>query len=240
MNDEHTKDLYTKYVTAHLNGGGQRRGIESRAPYLRQVISRFFPKDLHAPVLELGCGHGALIFLAREHGYANITGVDISEEQVAEAKKLGLDNVHRADLIPFLKTIERGSVRTVVAFDVIEHLSKNEFYKLAKDVHRVLADDGEWIIHAPNAASPFFGRVRYGDFTHQLAFTKKSLGQVSRTIGFGKITCYEDVPVVHGVKSALRWILWKCIRTVYKVILAAETGSGDEIFSQNLLAVIKK
>jgi len=98
------------------------------------------------------------------------------------------------------------------------------------------------IIHAPNGASPFGGRIRYGDFTHELAFTQESLRQVARVCGFSQVWCYEDQPVPHGLKSGLRWLLWKCLRGVLRGYLAVETGSLDPgvILTQNLFCIAVK
>jgi len=54
--------------------------------------------DRSARILDLGCGHGAFIYFLREAGYTDVVGVDKSPEQVAEAKRLGIDGVHEADL----------------------------------------------------------------------------------------------------------------------------------------------
>ncbi|OPX35236.1 MAG: hypothetical protein B1H11_09415 [Desulfobacteraceae bacterium 4484_190.1] len=98
---------------------------------------------------------------------------------------------------------------------------------------------GRWIIHTPNAESPFGNRILFGDFTHELAFTRTSLAQILLASGFSRVGCYEDQPVLHGIKSAVRWILWRCIRGVLRLYLAVETGNTgrDAIFSQNFLAV---
>ena len=37
---------------------------------------------------------------------------------------------------------------------------------------RALKPGGRWILHTANAESPFYGRVRYGDITHEQAFTQ--------------------------------------------------------------------
>jgi len=60
--------------------------------------------------------------------------------------------------------------------------------------------------------------------------------------GFSKVSCHDDVPVVHGVKSAIRFLMWKCIRALLRLYLAAETGSIDNdcIFTQNFLTVAVK
>ncbi|HJS30575.1 MAG TPA: hypothetical protein VJ924_01180, partial [Alphaproteobacteria bacterium] len=60
--------------------------------------------------------------------------------------------------------------------------------------------------------------------------------------GFAAVHCHEDRPVVHGVKSAVRWVLWRVMRGTLRLALAAETGEGggEAIFSQCLLAVAIK
>jgi hypothetical protein len=60
--------------------------------------------------------------------------------------------------------------------------------------------------------------------------------------GFSRIECYEDQPVVHGMVSGLRWLLWRVLRGTLRFYLAVETGSlaRKEILSQNLLCVAVK
>ena len=93
-----------------------------------------------------------------------------------------------------------------------------------------------------NAESPFFGRVRYGDLTHQQAFTSESLGQLVRLAGFVALRCYEDRPAVHGIASALRRLLWVILRQGSILYLMAESGPAARraILSQNLLCVATK
>jgi SAM-dependent methyltransferase len=67
-----------------------------------------------------------------------------------------------------------GSLDAVIAFDVLEHFGRDELIPLVDAVHRVLRPGGRWIIHVPNGESPFFGSIRYGDLTHELAFTRQS------------------------------------------------------------------
>jgi hypothetical protein len=90
--------------------------------------------------------------------------------------------------------------------------------------------------------SPFGMRIRYGDLTHELAFTQSSLSQLLLSSGFSKVDCYEDQPIPHGVKSTIRWFLWKVIRSLLFSYIIVETGDidRDAIFSQNFLAVAYK
>jgi SAM-dependent methyltransferase len=165
--------------------------------------------------------------------------VDRSPEQVAEAKRLGINGVVEGDILEYLGSTSDASQDVVLAFDVIEHFTREELLPLVDEVHRVLKPGGRWIIHTPNGESPLSNRIRYGDLTHEQAFTRTSLGQLLLSSGFRSLECYEDTPVVHGVASALRFIVWKAIRGMLRVYLAAETGNSgaSAIFTQNLLAV---
>lgn len=239
MTEDYRDRLYARYVDTHLKEVTEDR-LDSRAPYLEKLIFQHFPTNRSAHILELGCGHGAMIYFAQRAGYTNMTGIDVSSEQVEAALRLGVNGVSQGDLLETLHNCTEESFDVVIAFDVIEHLSKNELLDLTIEVQRVLRQGGSWLIHAPNAASPFFGRVRYGDYTHEQAFTQASLGQLLRVSGFTNIRCYEESPVIHGAFSLVRWLLWKCVRTAYRLMLVVETGSGNEIFSQNFLVVGEK
>ena len=119
---------------------------------------------------------------------------------------------------------------------------KDELLIFVDQTRRVLRAGGKWIIHAPNGESPFCGRIRYGDFTHEQAFTRTSIIQLMKSSGFSQVACYEDTPIPHGLKSAVRWFLWKCIRGILRIFLAVETGAGEQecIFTQNFLTVAIK
>jgi hypothetical protein len=72
--------------------------------------------------------------------------------------------------------------------------------------------------------------------THERAFTPSSARQVFRTVGFNDVQCYEDKPVIHGITSLVRRIVWD-VGTLYdRVLLIAETGAMKTvIFSQNMI-----
>ncbi|HEB56060.1 MAG TPA: class I SAM-dependent methyltransferase [Gammaproteobacteria bacterium] len=240
MSKDYRNQLYSHYVRSHLPGSIKER-VEVRAPYLRRLINIHFPERLDAKILEIGCGHGALIYYAKKMGYNRLEGIDASLEQVEEAWKLGLrDNVRQEDLMETLSKSADKTYDIIVALDVIEHMTKSELLDLVEELHRVLCSGGKLILHMPNAASPFFGRVRYGDYTHEQAFTQSSLSQLLVAHGFSEVQCFEDTPIVHGAKSVVRWIVWKVVRSVFRLALIAETGAKNEIFTQNFLAVAVK
>jgi hypothetical protein len=87
-----------------------------------------------------------------------------------------------------------------------------------------------------------FGRMRYGDATHEQAFTWRSLRQLLLPAGFSALTFHEDAPIAHSLTSAARLALWKVIRTGLRFYLAVETGDlgSSAIFSLNLVTVAVK
>ncbi|MBV8676199.1 MAG: hypothetical protein JO355_03405 [Planctomycetaceae bacterium] len=58
--------------------------------------------------------------------------------------------------------------------------------------------------------------------------------------GFSEVYCFEDSLLPHGLKSAIRWALWKLIRSGLRLYLAAETGVTNGVFTQNFLVVTFK
>jgi cyclopropane fatty-acyl-phospholipid synthase-like methyltransferase len=234
--------IYSRYVSSGELVNPDLETLQTRAPALRKLIRDYFPANRDAAIIDIGCGHGALLHFAREAGYRTVEGVDISAEQVAAAARLGIGGVSYGDLFETLRSLATGSRDLVVTFDVIEHFRKEELVEFADEIFRVLRDRGTWIIHAPNGGSPLFGRIFHGDFTHEQAFTRSSLEQLAFAVGFKELVCREDAPIPHGLSSSLRWLVWKAIRCSLLLWLTAETGAAGPktILTQNLVAVARK
>jgi len=209
---------------------------------LRKIITKHFPKNKDASILDLGCGHGAFIHFIREAGYTDVIGVDRSSEQVKEANRLGIKGISQSDLMEKLNSLPSECENVIISFDVIEHFTKGELLFFVDEVFRVLKKNGIWILHTPNGESPFFGKVFFGDVTHEMAFTRTSISQLLKSSGFNRVSCYEDTPVPHGLKSVTRFFLWKCIRGMLRFYLTVENHCGEKecIFTQNFLVVAEK
>ena len=238
---EYRRRIYGSYVTGRDEplAPDTVEGLRPRLPYLRALVRRHFPADRNARILDLGCGHGALLYVLHAAGYTQATGVDRSAEQVAAARRLGIAGVSEGDVFQTLAGCADGSLDVVVAFDLIEHFGKDEVVPLVDEVHRVLRPGGLWIVHVPNAEGLFGAHSRYADFTHEVAFTRASLSQLLLASGFSRVACYEDTPVPHGAVSVFRAVAWWVIRQALMFYVAVETGSWDRgaVFTQNLLGV---
>jgi SAM-dependent methyltransferase len=234
--------VLARFVSTHSAVSDAAGGLDRRRPFLDKLIAEHFPASRDAHGLDLGCGHGAVVWAARRAGYANFHGVDASPEQVAMAKGLGIKGVRQGDLMAELAATKDSSRDVVVLFDLYHYFDAPGQLKLADEVRRVLKPGGRFILHLPNGEALFAGRVRYWDILATGSFTRRSIEQLLRVCDFKDVRCFEDKPVVHGLKSGARAVLWKIVRAFSRLVLAAETGETgkDAIFSQTFLAVAIK
>ena len=217
-------------------------GFKPREPFFNKLIKEHFPKNKDIKILEIGSGYGAFGYFIQQAGYQNYIGIDGSESQVNEAQRLGI-NIKLANLVEYLKALDDESIDLLIAIDVIEHFTKKELSDLVDDMYRVLKKDGKIITHQPNATSPFGNSIRYGDFTHELAFTQVSISQLFLSSGFSSVKSYEDKPIPHGLKSKIRLALWEfLIKPIYKFALIVESGGVEKniLLTKNFLTVIGK
>ena len=244
---EHTlyrQRIYGAYVTGRSEALAPQSvaGLTPRLPYLRWLVHTCMPEDRAAAILDIGCGHGAILYALQQAGYHNARGVDGSGEQVQAAARLGIHGVVQGDLMQTLRESADASLDVVIASDVIEHFTKAELIPLVDEVQRVLKPGGRWVIHVPNGESLFGNRMQCWDYTHEQAFTRTSLGQLLVASGFARVEAHEDRPIAHGLTSSMHAALWRLIRAALLFYIAVERGSLDRraVFSQNLLAVAWK
>ena len=229
--------LYDRYVSSEQGGMSASSGYRSEAPFLSHIIAQHVPADRNIRILDLGCGAGGMIYWLKKAGYLNTSGVNSSPEMVEAAAKAGVENVKLGDLQFELKRVIDNSIDVVIVIDVLEHMDRKSLFEVCEDIFRVLKPCGRIVVHVPNAEGIFGSRIRYGDLTHELAFTSSSIRQLLKTIGFNQIQCYEDKPIPHGLRSGIRYLLWEIGTIPFRVLYTAETGTVKCILSQNLLAI---
>jgi len=237
--EEWTRRLYQHYVSTGQAGDPLNSGTLN-SPYCDRLIAEHMPKDRNLAILDLACGHGRLIHSLKKHGYTRVLGIDVSEEQVAVAHKLGISEVRCEDVHEFLRKAGSQAFDVVFLMDILEHLNKQDLFTVLDGVSRILTDQGMLVAHVPNGAGIFGMNVRYGDFTHQNAFTSQSIQQVLRACRFTGVTAFEDKPVVHGVVSLVRYMLWQALTLPFRLLLAAESGTMHHLLSQNMLVIARK
>jgi 2-polyprenyl-3-methyl-5-hydroxy-6-metoxy-1,4-benzoquinol methylase len=233
---DYRREFYERYRTTHVSkekrkAGGTVQAHARRFPKWDRLIGPYLPTDKDAVIVDCGCGEGYLVSWLHARGFHNAVGVDASREEVAVAQSLGL-RVECAEIAPFLAS-RVGSVDFLIFRNVLEHLYKNEVVEMLLGAHRALRSGGGLWIQVPNAESPFGSRLRYADFTHELAFTQVSISQVLRVTGFDGI---QVGPVRAGFRG-LRGLLWKVMEAFYRLMLTAELGKGNYVVTQDLYCV---
>jgi SAM-dependent methyltransferase len=221
---------YSQNPKAPLDSGTIKRWAQGYDTYLKGWL----PQRKDASILEVGCGSGRLLHFFKAREYTNITGVDISQEQVQLAKKI-VEAVVQADILEFLENVDK-TYNLIIGLDIIEHFQKDEVLRFLDACYKALEPHGRIILQTPNAQSPFGPAVFYGDFTHEICFTPNGLQRVLNLCGFHKVQVRETGPVVHGLASALRYVFWRMTRLGLKLWSLIETGNReDSVFTRTFL-----
>lgn len=210
-------------------------------PVFRRRYLPLMPADKRAAILEIGCGCGEYLAFLQREGYENARGVDRDPEQIAAGQRLG---VKRLEVGSAEGVLARGIGKfdCIVAIDVLEHIPKPEVMGFLGLVREAMAPGGRFLCQVPNLAS-FYRPLFYMDFTHETPFTASSLRQALRMAGFAAPEVHPCGPVVHGLKSGLRWVLWQVLSLGLRTVVAVEAGPREErnsLFTAAILAVAMK
>jgi 2-polyprenyl-3-methyl-5-hydroxy-6-metoxy-1,4-benzoquinol methylase len=233
--------LYQNYVSNYKKVTSSNSDKDKKSDYeifKRRYLPliREFNKD--CKIIEVGCGNGYVMQFFREQGFTNIYGIDISEEQIEEARGKGL-NAEVQNIFEFFKT-NKEKFDIILALDFVEHFSKDELPALFSGLNNLLNKAGVLIIHTPNGEGFFPGRIIYGDLTHLTIFNPNSLLQILLTTGFKEVRFYEVTPIAKNIKGAVRLVLWKIIRFIIRNSKIIETGSVGKILTQSFVCSSKK
>lgn len=227
--------LYERYASTH---SGYGRAADTRLVFGRD-IAPYLPADRDAEILELGCGQGLLLAQLHRAGYPRARGVDISEEQIATARRNGVRGVEHNDLRTTIEATT-GEIDVMIALDLLEHLNRDDLLDVLELVSAALRPGGMFLARVPNAASPLAGNTVFGDLTHEIFFTPRSLRQALLTSGFVDVDIRGCEPIPHGLRSTARALLWKGLSGAIRLALAAETGSHrGHIVTRTMTAIAR-
>lgn len=199
----------------------------------------WLPLDKRAACLDVGCGAGQGLHMLARAGYQNVMGVDVSAERVHAAESIGL-RVELAEATRFLRD-HPEAFDFITGFDVVEHFTKSELLEFMDALYGALRPGGRIVMQTPNADSPWGLGVRYGDLTHELAFSPCSLGSALELAGFKGFEARECGPYVHGVKSLVRALAWQVLRGLLIIWNLVEMGNaGSGVYTRVFIAKAEK
>ena len=231
---------FENYTTSDaVMNGDIANAIAWKKRYFLSHYPELLPKKKSADILELGCGYGVYVRAMRDMGYRNCVGIDVSEEQVRTAEtELGLTGlVRQADAFQWLDQ-RRGFYDCILALDVLEHLSTEQMLTLGRSIRCALKPGGRLIVQVPNGMAPM-NPIRYGDLTHERAFTVQSINQFFKYAGLLPEQCRPVFPHAHSVLSVVQRAIWRSmISPMIKLFVFLLYGRviGD-IYTMNLIGV---
>ncbi len=188
--------LFAAYRSTHaafVDGDDAGRAEWFLAHFARNYRRLLPPATARPRILEIGPGRGFMLAALSRAGYAELAGVDLAPEDVAHVReRLGLEGVVLGDGRDYLRA-HPGAYDVVLAKAVLEHVRKEEVLPFLDDVRTALAPGGRAILEVPNMDWILAGHERFMDFTHEVGFTRESLGQVLRCVfGNAEIHAAEE------------------------------------------------
>lgn len=168
-NFDNTKkqDVDSTYSTEYLKwkswGGDQFANLSAsdRAYYCAEIERSGRNYPARSRVLEVGFGNGGFLKFCASMQW-DVTGTEVNPELITIARAAGYD-VMGAEKI---REFSSGMFDLVVAFDVLEHIPKDELTPFLSEIRRILKQDGRFIARFPNGDSPFGLVYQNGDITH--------------------------------------------------------------------------
>ncbi len=239
MPDDVRPYLYAHYVAKSATASGCHPNALpdylGDALYGRHLAS----VNRQSPVIEIGTGAGHFLAYLRRKGFARLSGVDLSEELVAQAQAQGLA-VTQGDGIRYLADQPEASCGAVVAIDVVEHLTKPELLAFFKESLRALQPGGVLLLQTVNGQGLFPGQIAYGDLTHETILNPDSLGRTLTTIGFTNLSFHESGPIGLRAVDRLRRLAWRIIKRLLNFLRWIEARKQQDIWTENMICCAHK
>ncbi len=203
------RDSVARYASTHAAHFVARdpAWYAERARFFHHRLSAFLPGDRDAAILDVACGAGELLHYLTSRGYRATAGIDLSDEQLAQARAAGVTNVSRADALEHLGQ-SSGRYDFIVASHLIEHLPKPRLVECLRSMGRALRPDGRAVVLTPNAGSPLGLPYSLGDFTHEVHLTAMSLAQAASLADLSIVHLGGVRPDPSGLKGRLRRSAW--------------------------------
>jgi cyclopropane-fatty-acyl-phospholipid synthase len=219
-------DRDRQYSCAYFPRGDETLD-EAQAAKKRHIAAKLKLDQPGLTVLDIGCGWGGMaLTLARDFG-AQVTGITLSEEQLAAARaraqEAGLAHRVTFELIDY-RAMDRPFDR-IVSVGMFEHVGVPNYESFFETIKRCLKPDGVALLHSigrfegPGATNPWIAKYIFpGGYSPALA---EVLGPIERS---GLLTTDIEILRLHYAKTIAHW------RRRFAANLDAITTIYDERF----------
>lgn len=183
------------------------------------------PPSNNSALLDVGCGEGDYLILAKKRGY-NTIGIDIDQNSIRIAKERANSKVILMDARDI--GFKDAFFDVVLLIGVLEHIDEEGL--VLSQIFHILKNDGIFIIAVPNKSYPFLidpeNKIRmslklkpkkrgYGGgphfFEHKRLYTKEKLKKKLESHGF-------SIEKVESSCNSLTWIMQRFLRGVISFI----------------------
>lgn len=243
-----SKKIYENYLTVHYTECDKtrfddpdqvQRLLNGNKIVLDHNLGSFFEANIKSSdeILDLGCGYGSFLNFLTSRGYTNITGVDLSEEEIKFCrKKFPKCKYYCEDIISFVSRTNK-KYKIIYLSHVLEHIPKNQTEKLLRGIKAIMSDSSHLLIISPNSSAYFNSMAtRYGDMTHETGFTDNSLYQLFRVLKFGEV----KVMNYYGPGNALINPLRSMALNFFEMFIQLLGYDKQKIYTPSLLLLARK
>ena len=230
------------YANYHSTQSGRNQNVKdligSQTRFFEKEIIPLLPENKGVSILDIGSGNGSFLKACKNKNYNNLTGVDLSKEQIKLSIQSGIDNVFEANILEWLQA-NNEKYDVITAIDLIEHLTKDEVIELLIQVLENLKPGGLFIFRTPNLDCPLPHPYARGDFSHETFLNKHSATQILLATGYSSISIKQGLIFSRNpFKEFFRKTLLNCLKFTFKIkLLAFGYSAKDILISPNLIGI---
>jgi SAM-dependent methyltransferase len=194
---EHYHKFYFDNIFLHM---------PRRSPRNKNRLERLHQVKPGGRLLEVGCGRGGFLELAREK--YDVTGIDISRHAVSSAYGTLQGRIRQGDIET--ETLAAESYDAIVAFNVLEHLQRPD--RVAAKLHGALCRGGVLIGSVPHKRGllgSLATMVNNMDRSHCSIFRPARWHDIFCRAGFSKIRFFGEVTFGKSRNCYVTHRLWK-------------------------------
>ncbi|WP_408609444.1 class I SAM-dependent methyltransferase [Altererythrobacter lutimaris] len=165
-------------------------------------------------VLDIGCGWGGMAIYLAKHFDVSVTGITLSEEQLALAREradeAGVSDRVSFQLVDYRDLAKHGEqFDRIVSVGMFEHVGRPQFEEFFRSCYNLLADDGVMLLHT---IGRFGGPGKTDAFTSKYIFPGGYIPALSETLAAS-----EKYRLIHTDIETLRLHYAKTLRKWYKL-----------------------
>jgi len=213
---------------------------QNECKYFSRELNKVTDINKVSRILEVGFGNGNFIgwvgkFVPECHG---VETSGILRSRAIDWLESIYSSIYDSDL-----NEKAESFDLIVAFDVLEHVGKEELPAFLAQICKLLKPGGNFIARFPNGDSPFGRMYQHGDITHVTTIGKSMLVQIAQGTDLVLIEVRSpSFPL--GMKGAMTYpkrLLIKTIRKFLERLISFVYFDGRVIvLDANLVAIWKK